>query len=152
MLYVWQVALRVLRGSSIRHYCKMISTCNVWKRPAVCAGSQTQTVLKRPAACAHSQPKVVSNGPQGCDATAWAQELALGTDDEDTSNARTVYLITLARLLSETANTTGLRDPSTLRHTYNTEGTSPSDAVTAELTSSERFLLAQPSAACLLTD
>ena len=80
------------------------------------------------------------------------EKLALGTDDEDTSNARTVYLITFARLLFEAVNTIELRDPSTLRHTYNTEGTSPSDAVTAEFTSSERFLLAQPSAACLLTD
>ena len=69
------------------------------------------------------------------------EKLALGTDDEDTSNARTVYLITFARLLSETANTTKLRDPSTSRRTYNTEGTSPSDAVTAERTSSGHVFL-----------
>ena len=88
------------------------------KRPAARPTSgETGHVLRRPAAPASILPSVAvaqHRNEDGLSVDTWAQDLALGPEGGDTSNARSVYLVTFARLLPAKTSTAELRDPATL--------------------------------------
>ena len=74
-------------------------------------------MLRRPAAPASILPSVAvaqHRNEDGLSVDTWAQDLALGPEGGDTSNARSVYLVTFARLLPAKTSTAELRDPATL--------------------------------------